>query len=817
MSAASDIRFALRLFARSPLFTLTSIVSLAVGIAASTAIFSLADALLLRPRPGIANPATLVDIGRTSDNDSFDNFGYPLFQRMRERSRSFVGLSMHVMTPYVMGLGDAHSSERVYAGLVSGNYFEVVGAHPAAGRFFLPEEDRTSGTHPVVVLSHEFWTRRFDGRSDVIGQTIRLNNLPYAIVGVAEPGFSGTTVFGFDFWVPMGMDAQVRGENTSLREQHNSVWMTAIGRLRPGVSRQHARDELASIMRAYLTERGDERRDRWGVAVYISSRVPQAIAAPVVAFIAMLGALTVIVLLIACSNVAGMLLARALERRREVATRLAVGATRGRILRQLLLEGLTLALLAGALSVPLTVALVSLLESYQPGLPLPIAIDLRIDPRVIGMAFALSAASAVAFALLPGLRATRFDLAPALHGANSTMERRRAWLRHGLVAGQVAMALLLLVAAGLFLRSLQKATSIDAGFDPRDVDTLQIDTRIAGYRSDAEGIQAVLSLVDRFRTLPGVTTVGASRMVPLQGGGLSLGGLRAPGYEAPDGSDRVRADWDVVTPDYFKTLRLDIRQGRAFNDGDRAGAPDVVIVNETLAERVWPGKNPIGMQLLQVSGDTTRTLHVVGVARRGKYRTINEAPRNFIYVPLAQQFLPDITFYVRHEPGLLRANDLRRAVASFNPMLPVIHTQPLEDAAALGLLPQRLAAWVAGSVGTLGLLLAAFGLYGMTSFAVAQRTREIAIRMALGASRPSVLRMIVRQAAVLGTIGAAGGLLLAAASSALLRSLLVDLAPIDPVAFGAAALLLAAVLLAAAAVPASRAARMDPMRALRAE
>ncbi|HET7220387.1 MAG TPA: ADOP family duplicated permease [Vicinamibacterales bacterium] len=797
---------------------MTAIASLAVGIAASTAIFSLADALLLRPRPGVSNPATLVDIGRTTNGEGIDNFGYPLFRLMRERSTTFTGMSAHVMTPYVMSLGDAHSSERVYAGLVSGNYFEVVGTRPAAGRFFLADEDRTIGTHPVVVLSHQFWTRRFGGKPEILGQTIRLNNLPYTVVGVAEPGFTGTTVFGVDFWAPMAMDAHVRAAESSDLDRHDAVWMTAIGRLKPGVSARQGRDELASIMRAYFTERGDDRRERWGVAVETSTRVPPAIAGPVVGFIAMLGVLTMIVLLIACSNVAGMLLARALERRREVATRLAVGATRGRVLRQLLMEGLILALLAGALSIPLTVALVALLASYQPGLPLPIAIELRIDPRVIGVAFALSTLSAVAFALLPGLRSTTFALAPALHGAHSTMERRRAWLRHGLVAGQVAMALLLLVAAGLFVRSLQKAASIDAGFDPRDVDIVQIDTRIGGYRTDAEGVQAVMSLIERFKTVPGVTAAGASRMVPLQGGGLGLGGLRAPGYQGPDGTDRVRADWDVISPDYFKTLRLDIRQGRAFDERDRDGAPYVVIVNETMAERLWPGKNPVGMQLLQATApDTTRTLHVVGVAKRGKYRTVAEAPRNFVYVPLAQQFLSDITFYVRHDPGPSRANDLRQAVVSFNPMLPVIHTQPLDEATAIGLLPQRLAAWVAGSVGVIGLLLAALGLYGMTSFAVAQRTREIAIRVALGASRRGVLWMILRQAAALAAIGAAAGLLLAAASSALLQSLLVGLGPLDPIAFGAAALLLAGVLLVASLAPARRAARMDPMRALRSE
>ena len=818
MSVLADVRFALRVLARSPIFAVTAVLSLAAGIAASGAIFSLADAALLRPRVGVADPATLVDIGRSMRGEGHDNFGYPLFREMRERSTLLTGIAAQRFDPPVMSLGDARSSERVYAGLVSGNYFEVVGTRPAAGRFFVADEDSTPDTHAVVVLSHQFWSRRFGTRADLIGQEIRLNNRPYVVIGVAERGFTGTSIIAPDFWVPMAMEAHVRAGDTSLLTAHDAVWMTAVGRLKAGVSIPQARDELNGIMRSYLTDHTPDRLDRWGVAVARSARVPSAISGPIVGFMAMLGILTGLVLLIACSNVAGMLLARALERRREVATRLAVGASRGRILRQLLMEGMTLALVAGALSVPLAFVLVRLLSSYQPTLPVPIALELRIDPRVMAFAFLLAVLSSVVFAVIPGLRATRFELTPALHGAHATADRKRAWLRHGLVAGQVAMALLLLVTAGLFLRSLQQAASIDAGFNAHDVDILQVDTRIAGYRTDAEGIRVIDTLTERFRLVPGVTDVGASRMVPVQGGGLGLGGLRAPGYVGPDGTDEIETDWDVVSTDYFRTLQVRLAHGRAFTPADRQGAPFVAIVNETMAAMLWPGQNPIGRTLYQEMGPKEqRPLEIVGVARNAKYRSIGETPRPFIYVPLAQQFMPEVTFYVRRAAQGSRINELRQAVVAFDPMLPVIQTQTLDQATSIGLLPQRLAAWIAGGVGTLGLLLAAFGLYGLMAFSVAQRTREIAIRMALGASRQGVLWMVLRQAGGLTLLGAVIGVAMAVGFSMLLSSLLIGLQPVDAVAFGVAIAVLGGVMVAASWGPARRAATMDPMRALRSE
>ena len=816
MSITADTRFALRLLAKSPLFTVTAVLSLAAGIAGTASIFSLADAVLLRPRTGVTDPATLIDIGRSVRGEGLDNFGYPLFKAMRDRNTTLAGISAHQLAPQIMSLGDAKASERVFAGLVSHNYFDVVGARPALGRFFLPEEDRTAGSHPVVVLSHEFWSRRLARNSAIVGQSIRLNNRAYTIVGVAEDGFNGTTFIGSDFWVPMAMDQHVRASDQSLLDNHGSVWMTALGRLKPGVSAQQARDELHAIMHNYLQERGDSRVERWGVAVAPSARIPAPMSAPVSGFIGMLGVLTVLVLVIACSNVAGMLLARGLERRREMATRLAVGASRRRLVGQLLLEGLVLALVAGAVSIPLTSLLVGLLAGYQPSLPVPIALELRVDPRVQAIAFVLAACSAVAFALMPALQATRVDVAPALRGANASADRRRAWLRQSLVAAQVAVALLLLVTAGLFLRSLQEAARVDVGFNASAVDTVQIDTRIAGYSTDAEGLRVVDQLMDRFRLVPGVTAVGASRMVPLMGGGLGLGGLRAAGYTGPDGTDQIDADWDVISPDYFDAIQMPIVQGRRFNAGDRQGAPFVAIVNQSLAERVWPGQNPIGRTLFQNAG-AERPLQVVGVARDGKYRTVSEAPRNFIYVPIAQQFMSEVTFYVRRAPDASRINDLRRALIAFDPMLPVIHTATLAESVAVALLPQRIAAWIAASVGTIGLFLAALGLYGLTAFSVSQRTREIAIRLAVGATHGTVVWLVLRQAAVLAVAGAAVGLALAAVLSRLLESLLVGLRPIDPAAFGLAFLMLAAVMVFSSWTPARRAAKMDPVKALRSD
>lgn len=818
MNAILDLRYACRLLFRSPVFAITAILSVAAGIAGTAGVFSLADALLLRPRVGVAHPETLVDIGRATHGEGIDNFGYPLFETMRSRSTLLEGMAALRIDPHVMSLGDARSSERVYAMLVSGNYFEVVGTRPAFGRFFLADEDTTADTHPVVVLNHDFWTRRFGRRTEIVGQSIRLNNRPYTVIGVAEEGFTGTAFTTADFWVPMAMDAHVRASTTSLRQEHDAVWMIALGRMKPGVAARQVREEMQALMHNYLTERGSDRVNVWSAAVERSAKIPASAAGPVIGFLAILAALTGLVLVIACSNVAGMLVARGIDRRREIATRLAVGASRGRLVRQLLLEGLFLAVIGGVVSIPLTWMLVSLLSASRPSIPIPIAIDPRLDPRVMAVAFSLALVSALVFSLLPALQSTRVDVSPALRGTNASADRRRVWLRQALVGGQVGIALLLLVAAGLFLRSLQRAAAMDVGFTIADVDILQIDTSIGGYADDAESLRLVESLRERFKQLQGVSNVGVSRVVQLQGSRMGLGQLRAPGSVGQDGTDRISADWDIVSVDYFETLQVGIVQGRSFTTRDRQDAPGAAIVNQTLAERVWPGQNPIGRTLIQGSDPATaRKLEVVGVARDGKYAHLSDGPRSFIYVPLAQQFISELTFYVRRQPGASRVGDLRRIVVDVDPMLPVIHADTFERATAIALLPQRVAAWVAASVGSLGLFLAALGLYGLTAFSVSQRRREIAIRLAIGAPQRSVVWLVLRQAALLAIVGGGIGLALAIALSTLLQSFLVGLDPIDLPAFAIAFAMLAGVMFLSSWLPAARAAKMDPVQSLRAE
>ena len=821
MALLSDFRHAVRVLRKAPLFSLTSILSLAIGIAASTAIFSLADAMVFRPRVGITEPERVVDIGRGMRGQGFDNFGYPLFAALRERSTFFERMSAISFQPYAMSWSTGSSTELVYATLVSGTYFDVLGTRPAAGRFFLPEEDRAPGVAPVIVLSHAFWTEHFKGDPAAVGTTITLSGRPYAIVGVAEPGFTGTSIINADFWVPFAMEQHVRSSDTSLLSNPDAVWHTAIGRLKPGVSIAQAKDELNAIMTNDFKARGDERLDRWTIAVAPSTRIPAPVRGPVSGFIAVLGVLTLLVLMIACSNVAGMQLARAIERRREVATRLAVGASRSRVVVQLLVEGFTLALLAAAVSIPATYAAIRLLTAFRPDLPFPLLLELRVDPRVITFALLLAMATMVAFALVPALQSTRFELAPMLHGTTATPDRRRSWMRQSLVVAQVAMALLLLVAAGLFLRSLREAATIDAGFNAASVDVVQVDMRLGGYRGDA-GTRATADLLDRIRLIHGVASAAASRMVPLQGGALGLGRLRVPGYAGPGGTDEIESDMDVVSPDYFRTLELPIVRGRAFIAADRQGAKGVIIINEILAERLWPGRDAVGQHILSQfgppeSGEPERPLEVVGVSKTAKYRSISEAPRNFVYVPLAQSFMEDLTFYVRRAPGTSQIPAVRQAIRAFDPNLPVVHAQTLQQATAIGLLPQKIAAWIAGSVGVVGLLLAALGLYGLVAFSVAQRTREIAVRMALGATRESVLGLVLRQSARLALIGGVVGFALAIGVGLVLQSLLIGIRPIDPIAFGTAVSTLMVVLLAASWIPARRASRLDPMRALRSE
>lgn len=819
-SLLPDVRYALRLLGRSPLFAVTAIVSLALGLAATTVIFNLSDALLFRMSPGVRDADRLVEIARSNDGSGFDNMSFPVFQYLREHSKGFEGISATKFDPSPVSLAQGDSSERIFAQQVSASFFDVLKVRPAAGRFFQADEDQVGVARPAAVLTHRLWRDRFQADPAIVGRTLRLNNTDVVVVGVAEEGFNGHTMLGTDIWMPMATVGIVRGGRAQgLLTSARAVWHTAIGRLKPGVTPAQAQAELDALLATFKLA-NPEVSQRHRIAVAPAGRLPASFRMPFTAFIAVLFALTGGLLAVACSNVAGMLLARATARRREIATRLAIGASRGQLVAQLMTETLVLFVVAAITAVPVAVWLSAVLESFLPSLPLPIAIEWAVGARAMLFVLGLALVTALIFGLAPARHAMRTDLSAALHGHASTETRERLRLRHTLVVAQVALSLTMVITAGLFVRTLLSAANISPGFRIANIDVVSVDTTLAAAEGD-RGVALIERVVAAVRAVPGVDRVGHSRMVPLQGGGMGLGGVRIPGL-AEDALNRLNdSDWDVVSPDYFRTLEIPVMQGRAFTSADRVGRPLVAVVNQTFARLAWPGQSAVGQRFWQTDGgdDQGESIEVVGVVHDAKYRSISEEQAPFIYVPFAQQMQSEVALFVSHDQADDIGPAVRQAIARVDSGLPVIQHQPLESATAIGLLPQRLAAWIAGSVGSIGLFLAALGLYGLTAFLVAQRTREIAIRMAMGASQGQVQTMVLRQASRLGVIGVAIGLALAFGLGQVVQSLslLVDVGSADPLTFGGVVLLMGMVLLVASLVPARRAARTDPATALRSE
>ena len=821
MAFTSDLRQSVRLLGRSPVFTLTSVVSLALGIGAAATIFSLTDALLFEPTVGVRDASALVDIGRANQGSGFDNMSHPAYRYLRDHSQT-TEIAAVSFGGGPMSMGTQGSSERVIGTQVSANYFDVLGTRPALGRFFLPEEEKVPGERAVVVLSHAMWTKRFDSDPAILDKPLRLNNHEFTVVGVAEPGFQGSSMIGTDLWVPFAMVQVVRGEADASRLfEAGGAWHIAVGRLKPGVAIGQAKAELNTLMEAFKKAEPTASQHHT-IAVAAMGRIPGPVRTPFLAFIGFLFALTGSLLAIACSNVAGMLLARAATRRREMATRLAVGAGRGQLIGQLLTETMVLFFVAAAASIPLTYWLVALLEGSMPALPLALNLDFGVNYRVMAFAFGIALLAGIVFGLAPARHALGSDLAPMLHGAYATADRKRFRLRNSLVAAQVALSLMLVVTALLFLRSLAQAAHTDPGFQTANIQIASVNVSLSGYRQQ-QAVELANRFRERLRALPGVESVATARMVPLQGSGFGLGSVSVPGAKGPRADGRFEADWDIVSPEYFDTIDMKIAEGRPFLDSDRDGSPVVAVISETLARQMWPGQSAIGRSFNMRSyqggagENDEQPVQVVGIARDAKYRFISSPPSPFIYVTTAQFPFGDMEFYIRHAPGAQVASGIRTAMHQVEPNVPIVMLQSFDDAAAIGLLPQKLAAWIAGSVGSIGVFLAALGLYGLMAFLVAQRTREIAIRMALGASNRDMRSMVLKQAATLAAVGGAIGLALAAGIGTLAQVILVGVPPIDPIAFGGTALLFLIVLSIAAWTPANRAAATDPASALRAE
>ena len=812
------VRYGARALSRSPVFSLVAVLSVAVGSGATTGIVTLADTMLLRPPPGVGHAERLVVLGRTQDGRGFDTFSYPAFAAYRT-ARSLSGLAALEVAPQTASLAGTGGGEPIHVSTVSGNLFEVLEARASLGRFFAPDEDGAPGQKPVLVLSYAYWQRRFGADPAIVGRPLVVNGTPFTVVGVAARGFQGPFAAAPDGWVPLAA-ATYLGTPASMFDENAGVWLMAVGRLAPNAGLDQAQAELAGIT-ARLARDYPNAYEGKGVAVERASLFPGDMQAAIGGFLGLLLAVAGLVLLIASTNVAGMLLARAAARRREIAVRLALGASRGQLVGQLVIECLLLFGAAGAAGLALAHWMVQGLLALLPQLPVPLALDPRIDWRVLGFALVLTLVTGLLSGLVPALQSTRPDLVPALKaGAGGSDGAGRLPLRSGLLVTQIALSMVLLMVAALFARTLAHARGIDPGFDPRDVAVTTLDFGTANY-SDTRGRQAAAAILGQVRALPGVRDAALSAMLPLGGGGLGFGNIAVPGREPPDPHGGwPDADWDVVSPQYFTTLGIPLVRGRDFSAVDRAGVGDVAILNETFAAVLFPGEDPVGRTLIN-AGRTpaeTHTLTVIGVARNAKYRSLGEAPRNFIYVPLSQRYFARTNVLIKTSAGAAApAAAVRRIVAEVDPALPILRQEALRDQMAVALFPQRVALFVSGGLGMVALLLALLGIYGVTAYAVARRTRELGVRIALGAPRTHVLALVVRQGLVLAGVGVLLGALVAVGATRLLRGLLYGVAPVDAVALGGAAALLALTALAASWVPARRAAGLDPVTALRAE
>jgi predicted permease len=789
-----DARYGARVLRRNPIFTLTAALSLAIGIGATTTIFTIGNGLLLRAAPGAADPDSLVDIVRTEKG----HFGLSFssveeYLDIRQRVTTLQDVYAYELEPQPLSLRVADSAERLFGGAVSLNYFNALGVTAALGRVF----DERDSTEPLVVLSHDFWMRRFGADPAIVGRTVYIKTLPFVVAGVARNDFHGMTVAAPDVWIPVSA-------------QSSRLMMG--GRLKPGVTRSQASAEIASIGAVIGRDRAARSRDDWSVA--LSSPVPALLRGVAAAFVGFLLALVSIVLAIACSNVTGVLLARATARRREMAVRVAIGAGRARLIRQLLTETAILFGLGGLAGIGLARVMTSVLLAALPAFPVPINVSLPLDWRVAGFAIALSLVAAVLSGIAPALHASRADIVTALKDeAQGPSDRLR--LRNAFVIAQVAFSVLLVVVAGLLGRALGRVTAVDQGFEPRGVEVASVDLSMAGY-SDATGRQFARDLAERVRRLPGVESATLADRLP--GGPLRTEALRERGGPEPS-TPPVPASRNVVEPGYFRTLRIPIVAGRDFTAADLDGTQPVVIVDESTARRLWPGETALGKSWPSTANPGTPPQLVVGVVRDVKSAGGRREPAALVYyAPLQQRYTPQVTVLARTNHGERVAGPIRALIAAMNPNLPIMVSHTLEEGQTGPVVVQlRMAALVSASIGLVGLFLASLGVYGVTTYAMAQRTREIGIRMTLGARGADVLRMVLWQGMSLVAAGAGIGLLLAAAASRALRGLLFGVPTLDPATFGGAILLFGAIGLAACYLPARRATRISALEALRYE
>jgi predicted permease len=805
-----NLTFAFRRLRSSPGFTAAAIVTLALGIGANTTIFSLVNAAVFRPF-GVQHQDQLVSFNIRTSKAQFPTLSYPDYKDYRDRNPVLSGLAMYRFIAVNLSRSGGKNA-RLWGYEVSGNYFDMLGVQPVRGRLLHPSDDVKRGGHPVAVVSYACWQARFNGAPDIAGQKVKIGGLDYTIVGVTPAQFIGTElIYTPEIFVPVAMAEQIEQSNWfDNRGNQNEM---VVGRLKPGVSLKSAEAAVNTI----AVQLGKEYpKDDAGISIVLS---PPGLAGTflrgaVTGFSAVLMVVAGLVLLIACVNLASMLLARASDRRKETAIRLALGASQGQLLRQLLAESLMLSIAGGTAGILLAFWLDDLVNVWRPPVSIPVFPHVVMDPRVMLFAAALSLMTTLLFGLVPALQSTRASLAGAIKNDAPSEKLRRLNLRDVLVAAQVALSVVLLIGSILVVRSLQHALSLNLGFDPQHAAVLSYDFAAQGY-DEERGRQFQRRLLDKVRSSPGIEAAGMVDGLPLTLN-INNNAIFLEGKPEPRPGDVSMANMYIITPGYLQAMRTRLLAGRDVDQRDTKEAPQVALVNETFVRELLPGTDPVGKRFRHSTTD--KWVEIVGVVEDGKYRSLGEKLSATVFEPMDQHWSPSQTLVARSPLAESETTRLlRRSVAELDPSLTIFDDGSLASALGLALFPAKLAAVVLASFGLLAVVLAATGVYGIMAYAVSRRTREIGIRMALGAAPSQVARAVLAHTAMLLAVGVAIGFALAFAAGKFFGQVIYGISAHDPVTYLCAIAFMAAVAFVACWVPARRAIKLDPLMALRAE
>ena len=809
-----DIRYSLRVIAKAPGFAMIAILTLALGIGANTTIFSWINSTLLNPVPGLGHPSEVVSLTLSKPGDNPFPFTYPDLEAMRDGQQSFRGIAACGFAQ--ISLTGKRKPERVWGMVASANYFDVLGVRPILGRGFLPVEDEKPGGAPVAVISYRFWQAHFGGSPNIVGQAIEINQHPYTIVGVTPPVFQGSqTGVRTEIWVPIMMEEQLNSLGDLLHD-HHQFWLLAFGRLKPGVLLQQAQAEMTLRLKPEVKAYPEEHKGHDSVTVYPLWRNPFGLNQFLSTLLPALMCIAGLVLLLACVNVANLMLVRSVGRRREVAIRMSLGGSRWRLVRQMLVESLMLALAGGAVALLITFWTKGTLMTFLPVTEdIPLALSVEADRTVLLAALVISVLTGLIFGILPALRSSGVAPVTVLKEETGSVAggRGKSRLASGLVVAQISLSLLLLICAGLFIRSFMRAEQINPGFNPHSILIASYDLFTAGY-SDSSGAEFYRQLVAKLEALPGMQSVALSDRVPLAFGGGSTS-VKPEGYVSPP-NESMETQAAIITPNYFQTMQIPLAKGRDFTLQDTKSSQRVVIISEAFANRYWPNQEALGKQL---NSDLTHEwFTVVGVARDSKVRGLNEKPMPFLYLPLYQVYRATMIVNARvaGDPLAFRKT-VEKTVHDLNADLVVFDVTTLELREQFASFGQRVAGTFVGAFGLVALVLAAVGIYGVTAYTTRQRTHEIGIRVALGATKQNVLRLVLVHGLRLMLAGVGLGLVLSLVLTRFLSGLLLGITSTDALTFSSVAILLCAVALFACFLPARWAMRVDPMVALRYE